>query len=398
MRRISWREGATVGLPAVLCRVVAGVVLGISILGLAAPALAAPTVTITPVLGGLAAPRGIAFDGQGSMYVSQSGLAGAGQAGLTHTGLVSKYPWGQTTPAWSVGFNSLYLTENPSAPPDVLGPEGISAVGNGCMKNSGGQRNGCQVKMITSESTPGVLAATGGAINNPQAGHLFRLDGASGAVTDLADVGSQQYAFTKANAELFPSDFPDSNPYGVLVTRDGTYVADAGANTVSEVMRDGSTRIIAYIPNETGVPFRDATPTCIAQGPDGFLYVGTLHFVANLFVFGGDRSDVWRVNPNANYPAAPQLWASGLTTVTACTFDRAGNFWATEMFQGGLAATPPGDIVEIPFSNPTQHTRIGFGHLAVPGGIAQGPDAAMYVTVGSSAPGASGGVMRVSVH
>jgi hypothetical protein len=384
----------------VFARVAAGVgvLAAISLAGAVAPALAAPTVTITPVLGGLAAPRGIAFDGQGSMYLSQSGLAGPGEAGMTHTGLVSKYPFDQTTPAWSVGFNSVYATEDPSAPPDVLGPEGISAIGNGCMKNSNGQRNGCQVQMISSESTPGVLAATGGAVNDPEAGHLFRLDGASGAVTDLADVGSQQYAFTGANVDLFPDDFPDSNPYGVLVTRNGTYVADAGANTISEVMPDGKTRIIAYIPNETGPPFRDATPTCIAQGPDGFLYVGTLNFVANLFVFGGDHSNVWRINPNANYPAAPQLWASGLTTVTACTFDRAGNFWATEMFQGGPAATPPGDIVEIPFSNPTQHTRIGFGQLPVPGGIAQGPDGAMYVTVGSSAPGASGGVMRVSGH
>ena len=370
----------------------------LSIVGPVAPALASPTVTITPVIGGLAAPRGIAFDGQGSMYVAQSGLAGAGEAGLTHTGLVSKYAWGQTTPAWSVGFNSLYLTEDPSAPPDVLGPAGISAVGNGCMKQSQGQRNGCQVQMITSESTPGVLAATGGAVNDPEAGHLFRLDGASGVVTDKADVGSQQYAFTTANQSLFPSDFPDSNPYGVLVTREGTYVADAGANTISEVMPDGTTRIIAYIPNETGVPFRDATPTCIAQGPDGFLYVGTLNFVANLFVFGGDHSNVWRVNPNANYPDAPQLWASGLTTLTSCTFDRAGNFWATEMFQGGLDATPPGDVVEIPFSNPISHTRIGFGQLPVPGGIAQGPDGAMYVTVGSAAPGASGAVVRVSVN
>jgi hypothetical protein len=368
------------------------------VFGSAAPALATPTVSIMPVLGGLAAPRGIAFDGQGSMYVAQSGVAGPGAAGLTHTGLVSKYLWGQTVPAWSVGFNSLYATEDPSAPPDVLGPAGISALGNGCMKQSQGERNGCQVQMITSESTPGILAASDGAINDPQAGHLFRLDGASGAVTDLADVGSQQYAFTAANTDLFPSDFPDSNPYGVLVTRGGTYVADAGANTISEVMRDGTTRIIAYIPNETGVPFRDATPTCIAQGPDGYLYVGTLHFVANLFVFGGNRSDVWRINPRANYPDAPQLWASGLTTITACTFDNAGNFWATEMFQGGLGATPPGDVVEIPFANPTQHTRLGFGQLPVPGGIAQGPDGAMYVTVGSSAPGISGGVVRLSVN
>lgn len=374
------------------------------IVGPAAPALAAPTVSITPVLGGLAAPRGIAFDGQGSMYLSQSGVAGSGPAGLTHTGLVSKYLQGQNTPAWSVGFNSFYASIDPSAPPDVLGPEGISAVGNGCMKHSNGQRNGCQIQMITSESTPGILAQSDGAVNDPQAGHLYRLDGATGAVTDKADVGSQQYAFTSAHQALFPSDFPDSNPYGVLVTKDPatdsirTYVADAGANTISEVMPDGTTRIIAYIPNETAPPFRDATPTCITQGPDGYLYVGTLHFVANLFVYGGDRSDVWRINPNANYPTAPQLWASGLTTVTSCTFDRAGNFWATEMFQGGFGATPPGDVVQIPFANPTQHTRIGFGQLAVPGGIAQGPDGAMYVTVGSSAPGQHGGVMRVTVH
>src|SRR5690242_11615042 len=98
------------------------------VFGSAAPALATPTVSITPVLGGLAAPRGIAFGGQGSMYVAQSGVAGSGAAGLTHTGLVSKYLWGQTAPAWSVGFNSLYATEDPSAPPDVLGPEGISAL------------------------------------------------------------------------------------------------------------------------------------------------------------------------------------------------------------------------------------------------------------------------------
>jgi glucose/arabinose dehydrogenase len=372
-----------------------------AIVGPAAPAVATPTVRITPVLSGLAAPRGIAFDGQGSMYVSESGVVGAGPVGMTHTGKVSKYARGHTSPAWSVGFNSLYVTEDPTAPPDVLGPAGISAVGNGCMKHSNGQRNGCQVQMITSESTPGILNATDGAVNDPQAGHLFRLDGATGTATDKADVGSQQYAFTEANKDLFPSDFPDSNPYAVLVTKGSrgirTYVADAGANTISEVMRDGTTRIIAYIPNESGPPLRDATPTCIAQGPDGYLYVGTLNFVANLFVFGGDHSNVWRVNPNANYPAVPQLWASGLTTITACTFDRAGNFWATEMFQGGLTAQPPGDVVKIPFANRTRHTRIGFGRLPVPGGIAQGPDGAMYVTVGSSAPGAAGAVMRVAV-
>jgi len=145
----------------------------------AAPSAAAgPSASITPVLGGLAAPRGIAFDGKGSMYIAESGVAGAGAAGLTHTGKVDKFARGATTPTWSTGFNSLYASEDPSAPPDVLGPAGLSAIGNGCMKNSHGVRNGCQVLMITGESTPGVLAATG----SLQFWHLYILNVVSGTV------------------------------------------------------------------------------------------------------------------------------------------------------------------------------------------------------------------------
>lgn len=378
--------------------------LAASVLISAGAANADPSASITPVLGGLAAPRGIAFDGQGSMYVAESGVAGVGPAGLTHTGKVDKFAWGATSPSWTTGFDSVYASEDPSQPPDVLGPEGLSAFGNGCLKNSHGQRNGCQVQMITSESTPGILAATGGSVNAPQAGQLYRLDGATGAATAKSDVGSQMYQWTGDHASLFPEDFPDANPYGVLVTKGHgggirTFVADAGANTISEIMPDGSARVVSYIPNETFGAFRDSTPTCIAQGPDGYLYVGTLDFVSNLFVPPGTGgvSSVWRVDPNADYPTEPTLWATGLTTITACTFDRQGNFWAAEMFAGGLGATPPGDIVRIPFADPTTQDHFGSGQLPVPGGIAQGPDGAMYVTVGSSAPGVNGGVMRVAV-
>ena len=190
-------------------------------------------------------------------------------------------------------------------------------------------------------------------------GHLFRLNAGTGSTTDLADVGDQDFDFTSLHSDLFPSDFPDANPYGVLVTRGGsaasrnTFVIDAGANTVDEISADGSAKVIAYIPNETpsgDLPVRDSTPTCAAQGPDGALYIGTLDLVRNFVDPNQGWSHVYRVDPKAgeNYLTAAHVWASGLTTITSCAFDSAGNFWATEMFKNNVAA-PPGDIVRIPF-------------------------------------------------
>ena len=369
-------------------------------------------VSIRPVLSGLGAPRGIAFDPRGDMYVAESGIAGSGTAGLTHTGKVSKYRWGSHTPAWTTSFDSLYMSEDPSQPPDVLGPEGLSAMGNGCFKgdddhhrrgHGDGHHRGCQVQMIMSESTPGVLAATDGQVNAPQAGHLYRLNGANGRARSISDVGSQMYQWTTDHSDLFPDDFPDSNPFGLLITKGHgggtrTFVADAGANTISEIMRDGTARVVAYLPNEDFGAMRDATPTCMAQGPDGFLYVGTLDLVSNLFVPPGTGgfSQVWRVDPNADFPTVPTVWASGLTTITGCTFDRHGNFWAAEMFAGGTTANPPGDVAVIPFRHPELQKHFGAGRLPLPGMIAQGPDGAMYVTTGSSAPDSAGGVSRIS--
>jgi glucose/arabinose dehydrogenase len=362
----------------------------------------------TPVITGLNSPRGITFDSAGSMYVSESGVAGSGEAGIATLGRVRKYPAGSTTPAWSTGFESLYVTEDPTQPPDVLGPAGISAFGTSCFVGvssttpwlAPGSSSICTVRMIISLSHDGIAAETGGAVNTTQMGHLFGLDPASGAAKDLANVGDQMFAITGAHQSL-GTEFPDSDPFGVLITRDAkgavrTFVADAAANTVLEINANGTARIIAYIPTETAEPFHDQTPTCVAQGPDGMLYVGTLDLVANFETPG--RSSVYRIDPNTTFdpqhPAKPQLWASGLTTITGCTFDRAGNFWATEMFQPSSAG-PPGDVVAISFNHPSQITHVGGGSLPLPGGIAQGPDGRMYVTINTAGAPGSGAVVRL---
>jgi hypothetical protein len=277
-------------------------------------------------------------------------------------------------------------------------------VGSGCFRASAGARNGCQILVIVAANShdPHVDPS------DHQVGHLYQLDATTGAATDRGDIGDQEYAWTAAHSALF-EDFPDANPYGVLLTHGGsaasgnTFVVDAGANTVSRVAAHGTISVIAYIPNETpvaGLPLRDSTPTCAAQGPDGALYIGTLDLARNFADPNQGWSHIWRVDPRAgeSFLSAAHLWASGLTTITACTFDAAGNFWATEMFKFNPAG-PPGDIVRVPFSNPAAVEHIGGGQLPLPGGIAQGGDGAMYVTVFSTGTNAPiGAVKRVAAE
>jgi hypothetical protein len=362
---------------------------------LSAGAAGATTWTATTVVSGLQLPRGLAFDGLGGMYVAESGLPGSGAEGLTQ-GAVDKYTVAGTK-VWSTPFTSAYVTEDGNV--SVIGPAGVTAVGSGCTRNGEGLRNGCQVLTIVGLSSHEVPSG--------DSGHLFSLNAANGSATDRSDVGDQDYQWTSDHQDLFPPDFPDSNPYGVLVTHGGsagsgnTFVINAASNTVDVISADGTSRVLAFIPNETpveGQPTRDSTPTCAAVGPDGALYVGTLDLVRNLQDPGQGWSKVYRVDPNTHedFLHAAHLWATGLTTVTACAFDSAGNFWAAEMFKFNQQG-PPGDVVRVPFSNPAAAEHILGGQIAFPGGIAEGPDGAVYVTTWSNGTNqAIGSIERIS--
>jgi sugar lactone lactonase YvrE len=158
------------------------------------------------------------------------------------------------------------------------------------------------------------------------------------------------------------------------------YVADAGANALAEVHRNGVAKVIAFFGVPKGSQSDSAVPTCVARGPDGALYVGEL--LGGFYSPGHAR--IWRVVPGH----APKVWATGLSTVQGCGFGHDGAFYATEFQTGGLnegpTANPAGDVVRI--DRHGHRTHLGVGKLFFPSGFAAGRDGSIYVSNCSIAP------------
>src|SRR5438445_13848575 len=81
--------------------------------------------TITPVVGGLNGPRGVAFDGQGSMYVAEAGNyfnIAPGPFGVSHTGKVSKFALSGGAPSLVCRPSSIPAMTAPTAALALLAP------------------------------------------------------------------------------------------------------------------------------------------------------------------------------------------------------------------------------------------------------------------------------------
>lgn len=178
----------------------------------------------------------------------------------------------------------------------------------------------------------------------------------------------------------------DSDPYDVVAYRDGWVVADAGANDVLYVSATGHVSMIARFPaipeqvpagvfgNPTPITVdAQAVPTSVAVGPDGALYVGTLRGVPS----DPGSASIYRVVPGHE----PQVWASGLTSVTSIAFDQQGRLLATEFNIGGLLSPPTvnGALVRVS-SNGKTVTTLPVPGLYQPTGVAVSWDGTVYVS------------------
>jgi hypothetical protein len=351
----------------------AGVVAALGVM--AAPAAGAHVRSqpagFTVVADHLSNPRGLWPAAGGGLYLAEAGSGGnacvtGGPQGTTCFGLTGSF--------------------------DVVGRGGIERIVTGLISSSGPGG-------VAAEGAVSVSAAPGhgffglvglnthrvppkGAIPGKlrsaalaQLGRLWMIK-AGRSVQNVSNVGDQDWRWAKHHIKLAPKDFPDANPNDVLYSRGRRYVADAGANTLVEVIPNGRARVLSFF----GVPANsqsDSVASCVARGPDGALYVGEL--LGGFYSPGHAR--IWRIAPGH----APQIWATGLTTVQGCGFGSDGAFYATELQTSGFGSpNPAGDVVRI--SRNGHRTHLGVGKLFFPSGFAPGADGAIYVSNCSVAP------------
>lgn len=357
--------------------------------GLAVPALAVSG-DITVVASGLNNPRGLNFGPDGKLYVAE---AGSGGDGLCAPGPEGIRCYGESSSITRIdlkkGTQTRILTGLQSLGGELdgsfaTGAHDISFQGLGNMYFTvgfGGDPANRTVQFGPEGALFGHLASA-----NP-----------SGNWKLLNNLGDFEAA------ENPTGDEEDTNPYGILALPGKVIVADAGANDLLQIASNGKITVLATFPNRMveAPPFlglppgtlveMDQVPTTVALGPDGYYYVGTL----TGFPFPVGGAIVYRVPVNGG---TPEVYATGLTHIIDIAFGPDGALYVLSIAKNGLlnaftAGDWTGSLTRID-SNGTQ-TEILSDGLFAPGGLAFGPDGALYITNNSILSG-SGEVLRVA--
>lgn len=321
--------------------------------------------TKTVVARGLDNPRQLSLVGNGQLYIAEAGSGGdtcvgegesevcVGETGAISQILVPQFASNVTAKRIVTGLFS-------GAGPDgsfATGADGVSAA----------------------SATEVYIAVTGGDPEGPQlpgadqAGKLVK-SGFLRQNTIVADISGYEAAHDPDGQGI------DSNPYATLVvSKNLTLVADAAANTVLAVTKQGAISTFAVLPNITtgncaGVPNDNGTvgcdfvPTSLALGPDGSIYVGGL------------GSEVPGAGSVIRYSQAGTVLSSwtGFFTITGVTVGKDGSLYVSELFAN--------DVVKVASNGTRTAIEVPF-----PAGLAVDAQNNVYVSAYSVSP-AEGGV------
>ena len=329
--------------------------------------------SISVVMSGLDAPRGMAWGPEGGLYVAEAGtgtvngpcaITPRGPNCYSGTGAVSRL-WKGKQERVASGLPSLFNTGEGT----IGGPQDIGFQGRGNAKVTVGWGADPALRAELGEFAEGF-------------GSLLQLNPAGGWKV-VADVS----AFETANN---PAGGPfDSNPYGLLVEPGRTFITDAGANALLEVKANGDVSLVsvfAPIPVDPNFgwfsPVTDPVPTEVLRNPDGTFEVSLLSGAP----FLPGAASVMRVMSGQ----APVVDEGGFAMITDIDRGPDGSLYvlqyASAPFFGG-----PGQLIRIaPDGSRTVLTTA----LNQAAGVLAGPDGAVYVSQNGNMAGA-GEVLRI---
>jgi hypothetical protein len=332
------------------------------------------------VASGLDNPRGLAFGPEGFLYVVESGRGGDSALCLPPVDPMAPVrcygPTGAITRVVGLNDHQRVVTGLPSA----AGPDGREATGPTDIAFG----FGAAYLTIGLGGNPAIRADM--EANDVRFGRLMRID-LTGQRTNVLDLASFEAASNPDGGAV------DSNPYGLLLRSSGGVFVDAGGNSLVNITLTGAMSTLAVFPTRLMAnPFgpgqipMQAVPTSVVEGPGGTLFVGEL--TGFPFPVGGAR--VYMVPANGG---TPTVVAEGFTNIIDIAIDRTGTGYVLEHDADGLLG--PGTAGRLTRVNPNGTTTVlTNANLTKPGGIAIGPDGALYITNLSTSVG-TGEVVRI---
>jgi hypothetical protein len=309
---------------------------------------------ITVVATNLNNPRGLAFGPNQNLYVTEAGTGGGTGSGAVD---VIEGP-GTATPTFHPHFTQLASSNDSTG---VVGPSGISVAPSGAV-------------FLTFGSSAQAMSTSVKAGVTNQFGHVAQI-ATNGAFILGTDVGD------------FDNTWGPASPAGILALSGARYVVDPGSNTVDEVTSAG-VRVVAFIPTTFAGP---ASPICVDQGSDGYLYIGTQAMGAYVASGYTPRSKIYRVPTyysNASLSDA-DVWASQFYPISGCGFGKNNtDFYVTELVTSALNG--PGAVIQVAVNadgSAGTRTKLGGKLLSYPSSFAVSGDNHIYVINNSTSSG-----------
>lgn len=323
------------------------------------PALAQemPPMPGTEVIGGLDAPRGIAFDADGNLLVAVAGSGGDVE-------MLMPGPEGEDTFRLGLSGRIVSVAADGTASDLIAGFPSYA----GSFETLGLYRaipQGDALWIIFSGEGAGRTGSF-------WANSVVELDAATLTVRRIINL---------QNFEAMND--PDGNGYDTNVAdiawgADGTlYIVDAGGNDLLSWTEADGLQVVQAWPD-------NPVPTSIEIAANGDIYIG--------FLGTGVAPDAGKIERWSGGALAETF--TGLTAVSDILLD-GDTLYAVELTLFTAEGPGPGRVVTVDASGVTPVAE----GLIAPFGLAMGPDGALYVSYGTVAfaPGMTGGVIRLDM-